>query len=97
VCNLQRKDIDFDRKTVFVKKQKGNYDRYVPLSDILARGLKKYFKTENPYKWVFNPKNSWYFVMKSQNVNKIGKRRGFLQKELSPNFEGNKLTPKNSL
>lgn len=54
VCNLQRKDIDFDRKTVFVKKQKGNYDRYVPLSDILARGLKKYFETENPYKWVFN-------------------------------------------
>jgi site-specific recombinase XerD len=54
LCNLERSDIDFDRKTVFVKKQKGHYDRYVPLSDMLARGLKKYFATENPYRWVFN-------------------------------------------
>ena len=54
LCNLQQKDIDFDRKTVFVKKQKGNYDRYVPLIDLLARGLKKYFTTEHPYRWVLN-------------------------------------------
>ncbi|MCD6105730.1 MAG: tyrosine-type recombinase/integrase [Thermosipho sp. (in: Bacteria)] len=54
LCNLEQKDIDFERKTVFVKKQKGNYDRYVPLSDHLARGLKKYFSTEHPYLWVFN-------------------------------------------
>jgi site-specific recombinase XerD len=54
LCNLERSDIDFDRNTVFVKKQKGNYDRYVPLSGLLAKGLKKYFATENPFKWVFN-------------------------------------------
>lgn len=54
LCNVEQKDIDFDRKTIFVKKQKGNYDRYVPLSDLLARGLKKYFATEHPYRWVFN-------------------------------------------
>jgi integrase len=54
LCNLERSDIDFDRNTVFVKKQKGHYDRYVPLSGILAKGLKKYFATENPYRWVFN-------------------------------------------
>lgn len=54
LCQLEQKDIDFDRKTVFVKKQKGNYDRYVPLSDHLARGLTQYFESEHPYKWVFN-------------------------------------------
>ena len=54
LCELEQKDLNFDRKTVFVKKKKGNYDRYVPLSDILIRGLKKYFKTENPVRWVFN-------------------------------------------
>lgn len=54
LCNLEQVDIDFDRKTVFVKKQKGNYDRYVPLSDLLAKGLKQYFATEHPFKWVFN-------------------------------------------
>ena len=54
LCSLEQKDIDFERKTVFVKKQKGHYDRYVPLSDMLARGLQKYLKTENPYRWIFN-------------------------------------------
>ena len=54
LCNLLQSDIDFERKTVFVKKQKGKIDRYVPLSDHLIRGLKKYFKSENPIKHVFN-------------------------------------------
>ncbi len=54
LCNLLQAHIDFDRKTVFVKKQKGKVDRYVPLSPHLARGLKAYFRTENPVKYVFN-------------------------------------------
>ena len=54
LCNLLQSDIDFERKTVFVKKQKGKIDRYVPLSSHLIRGLKKYFETENPIKHVFN-------------------------------------------
>jgi len=54
LCNLLRADIDFDRKTVFIKKQKGKVDRYVLLSPHLARGLRTYFKTENPVKHVFN-------------------------------------------
>ena len=54
LCNLEQKDLDFERKTVFVKKQKGNRDRYVPLCDMLIRGLKSYLDTENPYHWVFN-------------------------------------------
>lgn len=54
LCDLEQKDLDFDRKNVFIKKKKGNYDRYVPLSIILINGLKKYLKTENPYRWVFN-------------------------------------------
>lgn len=54
LCNLKLVDIDFDRKTVFIKKQKGKFDRYVPLSDILARGLKKYIESENPVTYLFN-------------------------------------------
>ncbi|MCD8416109.1 tyrosine-type recombinase/integrase [Tenacibaculum dicentrarchi] len=54
LCNLLLSDIDFERKTVFIKKKKGKTDRYVPLSDHLARGLKKYFSSENPKKYVFN-------------------------------------------
>lgn len=54
LCNLLQADIDFDRKTVFVRKQKGKVDRYVPLGPHLARGLRTYFSTENPVKYVFN-------------------------------------------
>ena len=54
LCALRLSDVDFDRKTVFVKKQKGRLDRYVPLSDHLARGLKKYICSENPQNFLFN-------------------------------------------
>lgn len=54
LCNLLQSDIDFERKTVFIRKQKGKVDRYVPLSDHLIRGLQKYYSTENPVKYVFN-------------------------------------------
>ncbi len=54
LCDLLRADIDFDRKTVLIKKRKGKADRYGPLSPHLARVLKAYFSTENPVKHVFN-------------------------------------------
>jgi site-specific recombinase XerD len=54
LCDLRLSDVDFERKTVFVKKKKGIVDRYVPLSDHLARGLQKYFQSEQPQVYVFN-------------------------------------------
>lgn len=54
LCNLKLADIDFERKTVFVKKQKGKKDRYVPLSEHLKRGLQKYIATDHPEEWLFN-------------------------------------------
>ncbi|PWH85205.1 integrase [Brumimicrobium oceani] len=54
LCALKLSDVDFDRNTVFIKKQKGKQDRYVPLSAHLSRGLKKYIKTENPCIYLFN-------------------------------------------
>jgi integrase/recombinase XerD len=54
LCNLKIEDVDFDRKTVFICKQKGNYDRYVPLSAHLSRGIKTYLETESPSVYLFN-------------------------------------------
>lgn len=54
LCDLKLADIDFERRTVFIPKKKGKIDRYVPLSKHLARGLKKYVKTENPQTYLFN-------------------------------------------
>nr|WP_240463090.1 tyrosine-type recombinase/integrase [Mesonia aquimarina] len=52
--NLELKDLDFDRKTLHVRQGKGRKDRYVPLSIILIRGLKRYITAEHPRRWVFN-------------------------------------------
>ena len=54
LCSLKLADVDFERETVFVSKQKGKRDRYVPLSKHLARGLQKYISTENPVEFLFN-------------------------------------------
>jgi site-specific recombinase XerD len=54
LCNLKLSEVDFERKTVFIRKQKGNYDRYVPLSNLLISGLKKYISTESPVEYLFN-------------------------------------------
>jgi len=39
LCNLLQSDIDFERKTVLIRKQKGKTDRYVPLSALLAQSI----------------------------------------------------------
>ena len=54
LCALLQSDVDFDRKTVFVRKKKGKTDRYLPLSVYLIRGLKSYLETEKPIKYLFN-------------------------------------------
>ncbi len=54
LCDLEQSDLDFERKTVFIRKKKGKVDRYLPLSEMLIRGLKDYLSTEKPIKYVFN-------------------------------------------
>ena len=56
VCNLKQADIDFDRMQIHIRRGKGDKDRYVPLSKMMARGLQKYYAAENPKTWVFNGK-----------------------------------------
>lgn len=57
VRNLKIADLDFDRKVLHVKEGKGKKDRYVPLADMLIRGLKAYLESEQPSDWVFNSKD----------------------------------------
>ena len=54
VRNVRIQDLDFDRKQLKVVQGKGKKDRYVPLSEHLIRGLKKYIESEKPKDWIFN-------------------------------------------
>jgi len=57
VRSLLIKDVDFDRNMIHIRQGKGRKDRYVPLGEHLARGLKKYLDAEKPVKWLFNGKD----------------------------------------
>jgi integrase/recombinase XerD len=51
---VQLVDVDFDRKMLHVRQGKGKKDRYVPISEHLIRGLKKYISCDHPVTWLFN-------------------------------------------
>ena len=54
LCKLLQCDVDFERKTVFIRKQKGKTERYFPLSVHLIRCLKSDLETAKPVKHLFN-------------------------------------------
>jgi site-specific recombinase XerD len=54
--NLKISDIDFERQTIHIRQSKYKKDRMVPLSKLMAKGLRKYFTAEHPVQWVFNGK-----------------------------------------
>lgn len=56
VINLKISDIDFERKTIHIRQSKYKKDRIVPLSDVMAIGLRKYIEVEKPCTWLFNGK-----------------------------------------
>ncbi len=56
LIKLKISDIDFERKTIHIRQSKYKKDRIVPLSDYIAKGLKKYISVEHPDSWLFNGK-----------------------------------------
>ena len=56
LIKLKISDIDFERKTIHICQSKYKKDRIVPLSNYIAKGLKKYLCVEHPHFWLFNGK-----------------------------------------
>jgi site-specific recombinase XerD len=56
LIKLKISDVDFERKTIHIRQSKYKKDRIVPLSDYIAKGLKKYLHVEHPHIWLFNGK-----------------------------------------
>ncbi len=57
LLNIQLPDIDFDRQMLHIREGKGKKDRYVPLGNMLCRGLKVFIENEHPFNWLFNGKS----------------------------------------
>jgi len=54
--NLHISDVDFDRRALHIRESKHKKDRYVPISGLTLRGIKKYLGSSNPKEWLFNGK-----------------------------------------
>lgn len=53
VARLQFGDIDSERMMVRVRQGKGRKDRDIPLSPVLLKELREYWKRERPNSWLF--------------------------------------------
>jgi len=58
LLNIELTDIDFDRKMLHIREGKGRKDRYIPLGDLIIKGIKTYIFAEKPTKWLFNSTDS---------------------------------------
>lgn len=70
LCKLKISDLDLDRKMLHVREGKGRKDRYVPLCNMLVRGIKKYLDAEHPVEYLFNGKSRTgeYVAMSARGV-----------------------------
>lgn len=57
VRQLAIADVDLQRGMLHVRNGKGGKDRYVPLGNMLVRGIKKYLEAEHPHRWLFEGTN----------------------------------------
>ena len=53
VRQLAIADVDLGRGMLHVRNGKGGKDRYVPLGDMLIRGIRKYLDAVRPVRWLF--------------------------------------------
>jgi len=70
LCKLKITDLDLDRQMLHVREGKGRKDRYVPLCQMLVRGIKKYLEAEHPVEYLFNGKSRTgeYVAMSARGV-----------------------------
>ena len=67
--NMRVEDLNFDRKTIFVKAGKGKKDRYSVLSDKFVSQLNIYIETYKPDYWLFEGQDGGQYSRRSiQNI-----------------------------
>jgi len=54
---MQITDVDLERKQVHIRQSKNKKDRYVPISDIMVKGIRNYLKIDKPRQFLFERHN----------------------------------------
>jgi site-specific recombinase XerD len=66
VRNLLLSDIDLDRKQIHIRQSKNKKDRYLPLSSLSVKGIKKHIALNNPKDYLYeSPKRKGIPMSKS--------------------------------
>jgi len=50
---IRLRDIDLSRRMLLIRKTKGNYDRYVPLGNLLVKGIQQYIESTGATDYLF--------------------------------------------
>jgi integrase/recombinase XerD len=74
VRQLAIADADLGRGMLHVRSGKGGKDRYVPLGDMLSRGIRKYLDAVHPVRWLFEGTNNAAFL--SEKGYAVGSKPG---------------------
>jgi site-specific recombinase XerD len=82
---LRIADIDFVRKTVFVRRGKNGKSRYVPLEDHILRGIKKYLSCVHPRVYLFEGQSKGKAIAKRgiQHLCKAAVKKSGLTKAIT--------------
>jgi len=85
LTNLKISDIDSQRMTIRVAKSKGKVDRYVPLSNFILKGLRKYMKSSRPKHYLFNGKVKGSPLSKGaiQQSFRLAKKKARIHKDIT--------------
>jgi len=88
LCKLKVVDLDLARQMLHVREGKGRKDRYVPLCNMLVRGIKKYLEAEHPVDYLFNGKSRTgeYVAMSARGVQwaiREAKRHSGIKKQVT--------------
>jgi integrase/recombinase XerD len=84
-CNLKLADIDSGRMMIHIRQSKYNKDRYVPLSPIVLKGLRKYYLEYKPIEYLFNGQKpgSQISVTSISRILKLAAKKCKLQKVIT--------------
>ena len=85
--NLQMKDIDSKRMLIKISGAKGKKDRYVPLSAVLLKLLRDYYRKEKPARWLFEGAGgTQYSATSIYNVVKNTAGKAGIKKRIYPHI-----------
>jgi len=83
--NLEINQIDFNRKTIFIKAGKGKKDRITVISEIVLINVNKYIQEYKPLRWLFeSPRDDQRMSVRTlQKIVEEGAERAGIKKKVS--------------